>query len=187
MKARRDLDKLQQEQHKKEMQDRKAEFEKTFKHLWGGSATGLSVVYATFEDKATADKVISAAFQDTMVAQATTNDQITYSFKNETKLHLTNTGLHVQQNDARVEMVTSDDRVPELIETAISVSGNENLDIIVVAMNNASPDYQKWVSLQATEQDQTNAYYNVDAFGGDKPIAEKRIAKMGDYQNRNNK
>jgi len=44
-------------------------------------------------------------------------------------------------------MITSDDRVPELIETAIAVSGNENLDIIVVSMNSASPDYRKWVSL----------------------------------------
>jgi hypothetical protein len=57
MKARRDLDKLQREEHKKEMDAKRAEFEKTFKHLWGPGATGLSIVYATFVDKATADKV----------------------------------------------------------------------------------------------------------------------------------
>lgn len=87
------------------------------------------------------------------MAEATNYPGVTYEFKNETKLHLTNTGLHVQQNDARLEMYTTDDRVPELIETAIAISGNENLDIVVVAMNSISPDYKKWVSLQATEQD----------------------------------
>lgn len=159
------------------MDAKKAEFEKTFKHIWGASTTGLSIVYATFIDKETADKVIIESFKDTMMAQVTTTPGVTYRFKNETKLHLTNTGLHIEQNDARLEIITTDDRVPELIETAIDVSGNENLDIVVVAMNSISPDYKKWVSLQATEQDQTNAYYNVDAFGGDKPIADKKKSK----------
>lgn len=145
MKARRELDKLQQEEHKKEMEARKAEFEKTFKHLWGPGATGLSMVYATFVDKETAEKVMVEAFKDTMMAQVTQTPKVTYTFKNETKLHLTNTGLHVQQNDYRLEMITTDDRVPELVETAIAVSGNENLDIIVVSMNAASPDYKSWV------------------------------------------
>lgn len=77
-------------------------------------------------------------------------------------------------------MVTTDDRVPELIETAIAVSENENLDIIVVSMESASPDYKKWVQLQATEQDQTDAYYNVGAFD-DKVFTEKKIPKIGDY------
>lgn len=167
------------------MEARKAEFEKTFKHLWGPGSTGLSIVYATFVDKATAEKVIIEAFKDTMMAQVTETPTTTYTFKNETKLHLTNTGLHVQQGDVRLEMITTDDRVPELVETAIAVSGNENLDIIVVSMTDTSPDYKDWIVLQATEKDQTNAYYNVDAFGGDKPIAEKRVARMGDYQNRN--
>lgn len=68
MKARRDLDKLQAEEHKKEMDAKKAEFEKTFKHIWGPSATGTSMLYATFADKATADKLIAEAFKDTMMA-----------------------------------------------------------------------------------------------------------------------
>ena len=80
-------------------------------------------------------------------------------------------------------MFTTDDRVPELIETAISTSGNEMLDLIVVSMSDASPDYKDWVSLQATEQDQTNAYYNVAAFKeGEEPIAHKRVAKMMDFK-----
>jgi hypothetical protein len=79
-------------------------------------------------------------------------------------------------------MYTSDDRVPELIETAITATGNEKLDIIVVAMENISPDYNDWVALQSTEQDQTNAYYNMDAFGGEEAIANKRVAKMLDFK-----
>lgn len=153
MKARRDLDKVQREQHRKELEAKKAEFEKTFKHLWGPGSTGMSLVYATFVDKATADKVTVEAFKDTMAAQVIGTPKTTLTFKNETKLHLTNTGLHVQQGDYRLEMITSDDRVPELVETAIAVSGNENLDIIVVSLNDISPDYKDWVVLQSTEQD----------------------------------
>lgn len=77
------------------MLEKKAEFEKTFKHLWGASSVQQSVVYATFKTKEEANKVIAAGFADTMLAQATTFPDVTYSFKNETKLHLTNTGLHV--------------------------------------------------------------------------------------------
>lgn len=44
-------------------------------------------------------------------------------------------------------MFTTDDRVPELIETAISASGNELLDLIVVSMTDISPDYKEWISL----------------------------------------
>lgn len=100
--------------------------------MWGASSLGLSIVYATFKDKDTADKVIIEAFKDTMISESTLTPHTTYSFKNETKLHLANTGLHVQQEDQYVEWITSDDRIPELIETAIAVSGNENLDIVVV-------------------------------------------------------
>jgi hypothetical protein len=72
MKARKELDKLQADAHKKEIDAKKAEFEKTFKHVWGTGATGFSTIYATFEDKATADKVITEGFSDTMMAQVTT-------------------------------------------------------------------------------------------------------------------
>lgn len=164
------------------MEAKKAEFEKTFRHLWGPGSTGLSIVYATFESKEIADQVITEAFKDTMASQATVYDHVNYKFKNETMLHIGQGGMHVKQEGARVEFVTSDDRVPELMETAISTCGNENLDIIVVQMNQVGPDYSDWVTLQSTEQDQTNAYYNQDAFNGDKPIAEKRVARMGDFR-----
>lgn len=62
MKARRELDQKQSEQHKNELLERKAEFEKTFKHLWGSSTYGQSVVYATCTDADQAQKVIVAAF-----------------------------------------------------------------------------------------------------------------------------
>lgn len=55
----------------------------------------------------------------------------------------------------------------------ISVTGNDNLDIVVVQMTGVSPDYKDWVTLQSTEQDQTDAYYNVDAFGSMSSIRNK--------------
>lgn len=78
-------------------------------------------------------------------------------------------------------MITSDDRIPELIETCIAASGNENLDIVVVQMNQVSPDYGKWVALQSEEQDQTNAYYNVDPFTEVKAVLDKKVATMADF------
>jgi hypothetical protein len=114
------------------MEAKKAEFEKTFKHIWGAGATGLSIVYATFDNKEEADRVITEVFKDTMISQVTNYADVTYQFKNETKLHIANPGLHVRTNDARVEMITSDDRIPELIETCIAVTQNDNLDIVVV-------------------------------------------------------
>ena len=116
------------------MAAKKAEFEKTFKHLWGTGTTGLSIVYATFDTKEMADKVITEVYKDTMISQVTNYPGVTYEFKNETKLHIANPGLQVRTNDARVEMITSDDRIPELIETCIAVSQNDNLDIVVVQM-----------------------------------------------------
>jgi len=151
MQARRELDERQAKMHKEQMMEKKAEFEKTFRHLWGASAFGQSVVYATCKTKEIADQVIAAAFKDTMIAQVTSTPKMTYIQKNETKLHLTNTGLHVQQDDYQLTMYTTDDRVPELIETAVSVTGNDNLDIIVVAMSDVSPDYKDWVKLQSIE------------------------------------
>jgi len=71
------------------MEAKKAEFEKTFKHLWGPGSIGHSVVYATFKDKETSEKVITEAFKDTMIAQVTETPHVTYELKNETKLHLT--------------------------------------------------------------------------------------------------
>jgi len=117
-----------------------------------------------------ADKVITEVYKDTMISQVTNYAGVTYEFKNETKLHIGNPGLHVRTEDSRVEMITSDDRIPELIETCIAVSQNDNLDIIVVQMTEVSPDYAKWVSLQSTEVDQTDAYYNVDPFAEIKPV-----------------
>jgi len=88
LEARRKLDEQQALAHKKAMLEKKAEFEKTFKHLWGTGSTGQSVIYCTADNNEMANKIISAAFQDTMVAQATNYPDVTYKFKNETKLHL---------------------------------------------------------------------------------------------------
>lgn len=181
LEARKKLNQLQKEQHEREMAEKKAEFEKTFKHLWGPGTIGLSIVYATFDTKEMADKVITEVYKDTMISQVTNYPGVTYEFKNETKLHIANPGLHVRTDDARVEMITSDDRIPELIETCIAVSQNDNLDIVVVQMTDVSPDYGKWVTLQSTEVDQTDAYYNVDPFSEIKPKADKKVKCKCDF------
>lgn len=161
------------------MARKREEFEKTFKHLWGPGTTGLSIVYATFVSKQMAEKALTEAFKDTMTAQVSNFPHTTYTFKNETKLHVANPGLHIQQEDSRIEFITSDDRVPELIETMIAVTGNDNLDIVVVQMTNVSPDYGKWVTLQSTEMDQTDAFYNSNAWGSMDSIANKPVAGTG--------
>lgn len=82
-------------------------------------------------------------------------------------------------------MVTSDDRVAEMIEVAVSASGDANLDLLVTPIENASPDYIKWAKNQTIEQDQTDAFYNVDPFANSTPIASERVAGMRDYKKTN--
>jgi len=77
------------------MEARKAEFEKTFKHVWNTGAIGLSAAYATFKDKDTATQVITALFKDTIISEVTAIPQATMTFKNETRLHQTDAELSI--------------------------------------------------------------------------------------------
>ena len=151
MAARRERDKKMAEEHKEKMKERKEAFEKMFKHVWGTGEAGVNYATCTVNDKATADKMITALFQDTLIAEATVADHVTMSFKNETQLKEINTSLHVSQGQYRIDMVTSDDRVAEMIEVAVANSGQSNLDFLVTPMENAGPDYISWVKNQTIE------------------------------------
>jgi hypothetical protein len=70
MEEKRRKDQEQAESHKREMLARKEAFEARFKHVWGSSATGLSIVSMTFEEEHIADDVIKAVFANTLSAES---------------------------------------------------------------------------------------------------------------------
>jgi hypothetical protein len=49
-------------------------------------------------------------------------------------------------------MITSDDRVAELIEECVDVTKNENADILIRQLSGVSKEYAKWVGLQTEEE-----------------------------------
>jgi len=49
---------------------RKEAFEARFKHVWGSSATGLSIVSMTFSEGKFADDVIKTVFANTLSAES---------------------------------------------------------------------------------------------------------------------
>lgn len=68
--ARRKKDQEQAEKHKREMLARKEAFEARFKHVWGSSATGLSVVSMTVSEEQFADDIIKHVFANTLAAES---------------------------------------------------------------------------------------------------------------------
>jgi hypothetical protein len=70
MEEKRRVDQEQAEAHKRIMLAKKEAFEARFKHVWGSSATGLSIVSMTFSEEHLADDVIKTVFANTMAAES---------------------------------------------------------------------------------------------------------------------
>ena len=69
MEAKKKKDQEQAEKHKRDMLARKEAFEARFKHVWGTSATGLSIVSMTFPHDHNADDAIKAALANSLAAE----------------------------------------------------------------------------------------------------------------------
>ena len=185
--ARRERDAVMKAEHEKKLQARKAAYEKMFRNVWNVGPAGLSQASFTVDSTATAEAVISALFKDTMISEVTQfKDSTTRTFKNGTELNQVRGKMHEIDHEVYLDMVTSDDRVAEMIETAIKVSGDPNLDILVTPLSGVSPDFSEWAKKQTIEADPSDSLYNDDPFKGSTPIAEEAIAKMQDFQHRLN-
>lgn len=128
--ARRKKDQEQAEKHKRMMLAKKEAFEARFKHVWGSSATGLSIVSATFPEGHIADDAVKIVFANTLAAE--THESVEIDRWTHTCLTGGRATCNVMKhNQIRVEFVTSDDRVAELIETVIERTGIEDSNLIV--------------------------------------------------------
>lgn len=81
---------------------------------------------------------------------------------------------------SKVKIVTSDDRVADIIEKSIEISKNEKLDVLVSQMSAASEEYIEWAKKQTKPTNDGKGYYDRDAFENTTAIAEERIASMKD-------
>ena len=57
-------------------------------------------------------------------------------------------------------MVTSDDRVAQLVEEIAHGLKNPYFDVLVTTLATASTEYSNWVKLQTLKKDPTTAFFN---------------------------
>lgn len=115
MEARRKKDAEQAQKHKRQMLAKKEAFEARFKHVWGSSATGLSIVSATFDHEDVADDVIKHSFAHTLAAES--HEEIDVEVWTHDCLTCARaTSNRNKHGQTRVTWITSDDRVADLVE-----------------------------------------------------------------------
>lgn len=138
----------------------------------------------TVKDKETAEKLTLALFAETAAADVQENhDGISRMFKNTGLLHTGYQGLlHVDKDQRRLHMVTTDDRVAEVLELAYSITKDPKLPALVTTIDDAGKEYVAWVRKQAEANDDDGAFYNKDPFDKSKPIAKEAISKMEDHE-----
>ena len=142
------------------MTQRRSKFESKFRNVWASGATGTSLIFMTTAGNP--ETLVRNLFRETMVADVVdTQDHVRRSFTKHGRL---------DWNDYRhrLTMVTSDDRVAEVIEevakwTTDPVEEHTPFDLVVVPMATGSKDYINWVKLQTLKKDDSTAFFNQDA------------------------
>ena len=172
-------------EHKKKLEAKKAAFEKLFKNVWVTGTTGtskISVSVGTFEQ---AESIIHHWFEDTMVAEVTVVEHAARQYRDITLHPVTNNTIDRLMTDKEntvLYAITSDERIAEVIETAVEKSGNEELKILINPYQVSSPHYIEWVLNQTVEADQSAALYNVDPFANSTPVANETVAKLSHFE-----
>ena len=99
------------------------------KNVWAASSTGVSIASITVPDAEAADTLIDALFAKTLVADVADYAKVRKVFR---KTIIGNPlPSIVWQDTHRITMLTSDERVAELIEECVDVTKNENSDILI--------------------------------------------------------
>jgi hypothetical protein len=130
------------------------------------------------------DLVEDKWFEDTMAADIRVLRNVRRIMKNSTMLGngiARGIGMVEDYHTSLVEVVTADDRVPELIETAIEARQNDVMYVMVTPYQSGSPEYFKWAKNQTIEQDTAGAWYKKDPFENSTPIAHEDVKGMGDF------
>jgi uncharacterized protein involved in tolerance to divalent cations len=163
------------------MLEKKKAFEAEFKHVWGSSATGLSIATIDMPDYNSANNLITKLFEKTLIADVHSYSSVTRVYKSVIDLSDARSNI-VRSNVQRVVAITSDDRVAEMIEAVVDITKNENIDVMVRQMTAASKEYNKWAALQTEAQQEGPKFYEKDAFANSKPVSSEEIASMTDYK-----
>jgi len=123
-------------------------------------------------------------FRETAIADVHQNNEtISRTFKNETLLHVPFKGLlHVDKGVQRLHMVTTDDRVAEVVEMTYAVTKNPKTPLLVTTLHGASKQYVNWVQKQCEPNDDEGHFSNQDPFDKSKPIAHEAVSKMADHE-----
>lgn len=182
--ARKKRDEQMAAEHKKKLEAKKAAFEKLFKNVWTTGTTGTSRVQVSSPTFPQTDKVIHEWFADTMAAEVSFVEHVPREYRLITLHPETNNTidrLMTDKENTAISAITTDERVAEMIETAVEHSGDENIKFLVNPWQTAGPDYIAWVVNQTVEADQSNALYNVDPFANSTPVAHEDVAKLDDY------
>jgi hypothetical protein len=162
--ARIALETKQIAEHKKLMAERRARFEKRFKHVWTTGPTGCSMFHLTVNDYQKAQSLISNLFAKTIIADVEqNNDDVHRKFVTNPTADLSEMAHRVGVH--RLRGITSDDRVAELIEEVADngVSDKEvPFDLVITTLSTGSPDYIAWIKLQTMKKDPSVAFYNED-------------------------
>jgi len=188
LKKREEKDKLQAEKHKEQMLAKKAQFEKMFANLWGTTQTHMSKVQFSVKGHGDVEAIIDEWLNDTMAADIRVFKDVRRVMKNSTMLGhgiARGVGMINDPHSSLIDVVTSDDRVPELIETAIENRQNEVMYVVVTPYQAGSNEYIKWAKNQTLEADTAGAWYKKDPFANSTPIAEESVAKMQNYESKN--
>jgi len=123
-------------------------------------------------------------FVETAIADVHHNNEtLSRTFKSASLLHEPFKGLlHVDKPIQRLHMVTTDDRVAEVIEMTYKVTRNPKTPLLVTTLHGASKQYIKWVQKQCEPNDDEGHFSNTDPFDNSKPIAEEAVSKMVDHE-----
>ena len=141
------------------MAERRAKFEKRFRNVWSTGPTGVSLVQFTTESVEGAETLISRLFRKTLIADVEEYKQ------NINRVYLTKSGAMSSTQDIhKIVMVTSDDRVAELIEEIANHDPNHfsypAFDAVVVPLATGSKEYITWVKTQTLKKDGSTAFFN---------------------------
>lgn len=132
------------------MELKKKQHDDLMRNVWAASATGISIATITLPSAEAADELTEALFKKTLIADVADFSKVQKTFR--TKL-FGNANANTKTVEVhRLVMLTSDDRVADLIEECVDVTKNENSDILIRQLSGIGKEYSKWVGLQTQEE-----------------------------------
>jgi len=180
MAARREKDAAQAERHRLYLKSKKEAFEAQFKLVWGSSETGISVARMTVFKQSEGETMINGVLRKTLIADGHHTVDVIRKYK---KSLIGNPRSNiVTEYKHQLFMITSDERVAELIEETVDISKEEQTDILIFQMTAASKEYIAWAVNQTEPVDDSNQYTDVDPFANSTAIGDQAVSVMKNYQ-----